>query len=246
MSRYAVILAAAGKSSRFKDQHYKKPFIPLANKAVWLHSAERFLNRPDVKQLILVISPEDREEFQVKFGANVAILGLEVVAGGASRFESIRAALSQVQSDIDYIAVHDAARPCLANEWIDDVFSEAEKTGAAILAAPITSTLKYSANGKTIDETRSRDSLWAAQTPQVFRRDWLLNAYAQVGDQQPTDDAQVIENAGHAVSIVPSTMVNIKITSRGDLRIAEQMMKALPKPKLDGPGNPFADGDMWR
>ena len=246
MSRYAVILAAAGKSSRFKDQHYKKPFIPLANKAVWLYSAERFLNRSDVKQLILVISPEDREEFQMKFGANVAILGVEVVDGGASRFESIRAALAHVKSEIDYIVVHDAARPCLANEWIDDVFSEAEKTGAAILAAPITSTLKYSVNGKTIDETRSRDSLWAAQTPQVFRRDWLLEAYARVGDQQPTDDAQAMEDAGHAVSIVPSTMVNIKITSRGDLRIAEQMMKALPKPKLDGPGNPFADGDMWR
>lgn len=246
MSSYAVILAAAGKSSRFRDQHYKKPFIPLANKAVWLHSAERFLNRDDVKQLILVISPEDREEFQMKFGANVAILGLEVVEGGDSRFESIRAALAHVRPDVDYIAVHDAARPCLCDEWIDDVFAEAQKTGAAILAAPVTSTLKYSQNGKTIDGTRSRDGLWDAQTPQVFRRDWLLDAYAKLGDAQPTDDAQVIEDAGHAVSIVPSSIVNIKITSRGDLRIAEQLMKALPKPKLDGPGNPFADGDMWR
>ena len=214
MSSYAVILAAAGKSSRFQDQHYKKPFIPLANKAVWLHSAERFLNRDDVKQLILVIAPEDHEEFQMKFGANVAILGLEVVAGGATRFESIKAGLAHVRADIDFIAVHDAARPCLSNEWIDQVFAEAKKTGAAILAAPVTSTLKRSKNGKTIDETSSRDELWAAQTPQVFRRDWLLDAYAKPRDTQPTDDAQVIEDAGHAVSIVPSTIVNIKITSR--------------------------------
>ena len=90
MPSYAVILAAAGKSERFQDKHYKKPFAPLANKSVWLHSAERFLNRDDVKQLVLVISPEDREDFHAKFGANVAILGIDVVDGGAQRAESVR------------------------------------------------------------------------------------------------------------------------------------------------------------
>ena len=69
MSKFAVILPAAGKSSRFRDQHYKKPFIPLANKAVWLHAAEKFLNRADVAQTIIVISPEDREQFLAKFGS---------------------------------------------------------------------------------------------------------------------------------------------------------------------------------
>ena len=80
MSTFSVILAAAGKSSRYQDQHYKKPFAPLNNKAVWLYSAERFLNRDDVKQLILVIASEDREAFQMKFGANVAILGVDAAS----------------------------------------------------------------------------------------------------------------------------------------------------------------------
>ena len=87
MATFSVILAAAGKSSRFHDKHYKKPFAMLADRAVWLHSAEKFLNRDDVKQVILVISPEDREAFHSKFGANVAILGLEVVIGGTESWK---------------------------------------------------------------------------------------------------------------------------------------------------------------
>ena len=138
MAGFCVILAAAGKSQRFRDQHYKKPFAPLAGKAVWLHSAERFLNREDVRQFILLISPEDREAFQMKFGANVAILGVDVVDGGKERAESIRNALSHVRADIDFIAVHDAARPCLADVWIDQVFAAARESGAAILANPVT------------------------------------------------------------------------------------------------------------
>src|SRR5512137_180489 len=126
MSTFAVILAAAGKSSRFQDPHYKKPFAPLDHRAVWLHSAERFLNRDDVKQLLLVIAPEDREYFDSKFAANVAILGIEVVVGGAQRAESIANALARIKPSVDFVAVHDAARPCFANEWIDKIFAAAE------------------------------------------------------------------------------------------------------------------------
>ena len=104
MATYSVILAAAGKSSRFRDKHYKKPFAPLADRAVWIHSAEKFLNRDDVKQLILVISPEDRETFDAKFSANVAILGIQVVAGGQERADSIANALPHVRPDVDFVA----------------------------------------------------------------------------------------------------------------------------------------------
>ena len=79
MATFAVILPAAGQSSRYHDKNYKKPFAPLANKPVWLHSAEKFVNRPDVKQVLVVISPEDKEYFQFKFGANTTILGIDVI-----------------------------------------------------------------------------------------------------------------------------------------------------------------------
>ena len=97
MSTFAVILPAAGQSRRFHDKAYKKPFAPLAGKAVWLHSAERFMNRPDVKQVIVCIAAEDRELFNMKFGANVAILGVEVIEGGEQRTDTVQRALERVK-----------------------------------------------------------------------------------------------------------------------------------------------------
>jgi 2-C-methyl-D-erythritol 4-phosphate cytidylyltransferase len=245
VSKFAVILAAAGKSSRFNDQNYKKPFAPLAGKPVWLHSTEKFLARKEVAQLIVVISPEDREYFLQKFGANVAILGFDLVDGGVERADSIQKALEHVKPEIDFVAVHDAARPCIADQWISEVFAAAEKSGAAILATPVRGTLKRVAN-QTISETVSRDGLWEAQTPQVFKRDLLLKAYAQRGGVVATDDAQLVEQLGQKITIVPGSPINLKITSREDLRFAEHALKALPKPKFDGPAHPFADSDLWR
>ncbi len=246
MAKFAVILPAAGKSSRFRDKHYKKPFAVLDNRAVWLHCAEKFLNRDDVKQLLLIISPDDREEFNSKFAANVAILGIEVVEGGAERADSVANALARVKPDIDYVAVHDAARPCLANEWIDAVFAAGVKTDAAILAIPVSGTLKRVASDKTIEETISRERVWEAQTPQVFCRQLLLDAYAKRGDTKSTDDAQLVEQLGHKVTVVPGSPINLKITTKEDLHLAAQALKALPKPKILGPAHPFADDDMWR
>jgi len=245
VAKFAVILPAAGRSSRFSDQHYKKPFVPLANKPVWLHSAERFVNRSDVKQTIIVISPEDMEHFRLKFSANTTILGIDVVEGGAERADSVAKALARVKPDIDYICIHDAARPCLADEWITAVFEAGEKTGAAILAIPVAGTLKRVGAGNKVEETVSRTGLWEAQTPQVFERKLLLEAHAKRGDFNATDDAQLVERIGQAVTVVPGSPINFKITTREDLRLAEQALKALPKPKLSG-GNPFADDDMWR
>lgn len=206
MANFAVILPAAGQGRRFHDRAYKKPFAPLAGRAVWLHSAERFMNRSDVKQLIVTISAEDRDFFDLKFGANVAILGLTVVEGGKERSNSVQRALEKLKDGIDFVAIHDAARPCLAEPWIDDVFAAAERDRAAILASPVAATLKRvdeKGSNKRIAETVDRRGLWEAQTPQVFRRDLILQAYAKHGLEPATDDAQLVEKLGHPVTIVP-------------------------------------------
>ncbi len=246
MAKFAVILPAAGKSTRFRDQNYKKPFIALDGRPVWLHAAEKFLNRDDVVQTLLVISPQDREMFFDRFAANVVILGIEVIDGGAERSDSVAAALAHVRPEIDYVAIHDAARPCLVEEWIDRVFATAVKTGAAMLAVPVTGTLKRVGPDGLISETVPREGLWEAQTPQVFRRQLLLDAYSQRDDRAATDDAMLVERLGHKISVVTGSAMNLKITSREDLRLASAILKALPKPKLLGPAHPFADNDMWR
>ncbi|HEX6961590.1 MAG TPA: 2-C-methyl-D-erythritol 4-phosphate cytidylyltransferase, partial [Lacipirellula sp.] len=132
----------------------------------------------------------------------------------------------------------------------DQVFAAAEQGGAAILAVPISATLKRAEKGgkgaPVIAETIDRSGLWEAQTPQVFRRDLLNNAYAARGGSASTDDAQLVERLGQSVALVEGSPMNIKITTKDDLRLAEQILKVLPKPKLEGFSHPFANDDMWR
>ncbi len=248
MSKVAVILPAAGRSQRFGDKNYKKPFAPLGDRAVWLHTVERFSNRDDVCQTILVIAEEDRESFHTKFGANLAFMGVEVAIGGAERSDSVAAGLERVSDDAALVAIHDAARPCVQSKSIDAVFASASASGAAILATPIAETIKRASSDQppSISETVSRAGLWAAHTPQVFAREIIQTAYAQRGGATATDDSQLVERIGHAVTLVEDSSLNIKITTRRDLRIAEQILKTAPAKKPDGFSHPFADDDLWR
>jgi len=168
------------------------------------------------------------------------------VEGGTERQDSVAAALARVKSEAEYIAIHDAARPCIVDEWIDAVFAAAVKSGAAILACPVTGTLKRAAGDQTISETVTREHLWEAQTPQVFARQMLLDAYARRSSPAATDDAQLVERLGRKVTIVPGSPMNLKITTKEDLRIASALLKILPKPKLTGPAHPFSDDELWR
>ena len=240
MSKFAVILPAAGKSSRFSKQR-KKVFVELKGRPVWVRTAEQFVNRSDVVQTILVISPDDLEWFKEKFRPNLAFMDIEVVTGGAERADSVQKGLARVRADVDFVAVHDAARPLIVKEWIDDVFREAELHDGAILATPVTNTLKRVDSTNSIEETVSRTNLWAAQTPQVFRRQLLLEAFARRGDYQPTDEAELVERIGQKVKIVPGSPLNLKITTPDDFQIAEHLLAALPKEKLPRLLHPFAD-----
>ncbi|MBI3467544.1 MAG: 2-C-methyl-D-erythritol 4-phosphate cytidylyltransferase [Planctomycetes bacterium] len=246
MPQFAVILPAAGRSSRFHDRR-KKQFTELDGRAVWVRAAELFINRDDVCQTIVAITPEDREEFSRRFGANLAFMGVEVVDGGAERVDSVMRALEKVRDSAEFVAIHDAVRPCLMREDIDKVFEAAQKTGAAVLATPIRDTLKKGAQDGTVMETVSRERLWAVQTPQVFRRDVLLKAYANRAraGKSITDDSQLVEATGTKVTLVEGPVTNIKITTRQDLILAKAILEAMPKPKVQGPIHPFAEDKMW-
>lgn len=247
MSEVAVLLPAAGKSSRFRGQE-KKPFATLDGRAVWLRTAELFVNRSDVAQTLLILAAEDRELFDMRFAANIAFLNVKLVTGGAERFESVANALRELGTGVKYVAVHDAVRPCTTVEQVASVFDAAKQHGAALLAARVTETVKR-VKGQTVTETVPREGLWLAQTPQVFRRDWLEDAYARRAELGTaiTDDAQLVEAAGHPVVVVEGDVTNVKITTRADLVLAEAVLAARPKPQAKRQIHPFADeSDMWR
>jgi 2-C-methyl-D-erythritol 4-phosphate cytidylyltransferase len=242
MPAFAVILPAAGQSSRFGGKE-KKPFVTLDGTAVWLRAANQFANRSDVVQTILVIAPDDRELVLRRYSANLMFLGIKVVDGGAERFESVANALALLKPEADFVAIHDAVRPCTPATLIDSVFAAAVQHGAALPGLAVADTLKRVDNQMLVTQTVPRAGLWQVQTPQVFRKDWLLEAYdkrASLG-KNITDDAQLVEAAGHPVRVLPGSPFNLKITTGEDLKIASQFLKlreAEDKPKA---GRPFED-----
>jgi 2-C-methyl-D-erythritol 4-phosphate cytidylyltransferase len=246
MAKFAVLLPAAGQSSRFRDKE-KKPFAVLDGRAVWLRAAELFVTRDDVCQTIIIVSKSDQEMFRRRYGPNLAFMSIQIADGGNERFESVANALALVKPEADFVAVHDAVRPCVTEEMVNSVFAKAEKTGAALLAVPVADTIKRVDGQQQVRETVARQGLWLAQTPQVFRREWLTEAYgnrAKFG-KEITDDAQLIEAAGHPVHVVEGSASNIKITTKSDLFLAEAILKSRPKPKPSGPIHPFAEEEMW-
>jgi len=249
----AVIICAAGSSKRFvKDQLHnlekakKKQFADVAGRPAFLRSIEFFAGRDNVKQIILTIPAEDEEMFKITHGANLSFHGVKLCIGGAERFETVAKALALIKDDIDIVAVHDAVRCCLKEKWLDDVFNLVEKTGAAMLACPVVATLKKVENGKII-ETVDRTGLYEAQTPQVFKKDLLKKAYANMGNldkSKISDDSQLVEALGQKVSIVETDSSNIKITTKADIVIAEAIIKSRPKPKPQGPAGAYYEA-QW-
>jgi len=152
--------------------------------------------------------------------------GVQVVAGGASRSESVAAAFAQLEAE--FVVVHDAARPLVTEELVDAVLDDLlndPEAGAVVAAAPVTDTIKQVARGMEVDRTLDRSSLWAAQTPQAFRADALREALASTELlAQATDDAMLVERLGGRVLVHQAPVENLKVTTPLDLRIAEMLL----------------------
>jgi len=151
---------------------------------------------------------------------------LKIVAGGDERQDSVRNALAVVDERVEIVVVHDAVRPFLTVQMIEDVVKAARKTGGAIIALPMRDTVKHVGPDHVIQRTVDRKPLWLAQTPQAFRRDWLYEAHhkAHLEGIKATDDAFLLEWAGHPVAVVEGSGENIKVTRPEDMVIGEAIL----------------------
>ncbi|MCP4450404.1 MAG: 2-C-methyl-D-erythritol 4-phosphate cytidylyltransferase [Planctomycetes bacterium] len=247
MSQIAAIICAAGSSSRFGGKK-KKPFVDVAGRAAFLRSVELFTERSDVKQVILAIAPDDEEIVKIKWGANLSFFGVGLCFGGKERFETVDNALKLLKDDIDLVAVHDAARCCVTAETIQRVIEAAQDSKAAIPACPVIGTLKAVETG-AIARTVDRQGLFEAQTPQIFDRTLLIKAYKNLPNlckegTYISDDAQLVEQLGHRVTVVETDSTNIKITHPTDTAIAEAILKTQVKNTPKGPINPYREA-QW-
>ncbi len=200
----------------------------LWDRPMLAHALQPFSACAEVEEIVVVASAGGLsrvEEVVRRWGITKVS---RVVEGGAHRCDSVVAGASQSDSGARYIAVHDAARPLLALEDLEQVIAVAQEVpgGGAILAVPVKPTIKRVGAGGVVEATVRRDVLWEAQTPQVFPRSLLLEAYrlARERGQIPTDEAMVVEALGRRVRVVRGSYRNLKITTPEDLAVAEALL----------------------
>jgi len=205
-----------------------KTLLPLAGRPVLCHVLDMWQGLAD--SIVVAAAQADwRQTGAICAAYNSA---LQMVEGGDSRAASLARALAVLEPNADeateLVAVHDAARPLTSHADIKRVIAAAQRHGAAILAAPITDTLRYQGEGGLCGPLLPRERLLAAQTPQIFRRDWLCQAYAQADEADLTnisDDAALLQAQGHKCAYVWAQAINLKLTQPEDMVMAEAILK---------------------
>jgi 2-C-methyl-D-erythritol 4-phosphate cytidylyltransferase len=205
-----------------------KVFLELEGRTVLEHSLEVFNSIDEIVEIVLVISEADKARFEGDLMKCLEGLGVsQVVHGGARRCDSAANGVAGCSRDTELLLIHDGARPFPPRTAVREAIANAAETGGAILATPLSDTLKLVGRDQQIEATPPREDLWHAQTPQVFRQELYREALrrAQEMNLSPTDDALILEAAGCRVKVVDGGSANIKITTREDLELARAIVK---------------------
>jgi 2-C-methyl-D-erythritol 4-phosphate cytidylyltransferase len=213
----AAILLCAGRGDRL-GVSVDKALVPLAGRPLFAWGLEALERTPAIERIVVVGPVKRMKEMLVAAGLTSG----KVAAwseGGRERQDSVARGLQALPAGATLVAIHDCARALVTPELIGRVVGDALQHGAAIAAVPLADTLKRGALG-AIETTVPRQGLWCAQTPQVFRREWIEAAHAAAA-QRATDDAALVEALGHRVHLTPGEPLNFKITRPQDLELAE-------------------------
>lgn len=212
----SAVIVAGGSGSRMGRP---KQMLPLGAKPVLVRTVEAFLQTPEIKEIVVVTPPENREELQKRFP------GIVFADPGKTRLLSVKNGFLKTSAASQLVAVHDGARPLVEPAHISACLQAARQYGAAVLAVPVKDTVKV-CEGGFVQNTLDRAVLWAAQTPQCYRRPVLAEALEKFGQEEgATDESQLLEKLGIKVRVVPSSYKNNKITTPEDLIFAEALLE---------------------
>ncbi|MFT3850456.1 MAG: 2-C-methyl-D-erythritol 4-phosphate cytidylyltransferase [Propionivibrio sp.] len=226
MTRHFAIVPAAGSGARFGSE-VPKQYLELAGKPMIFHALAALCRCDRIDAVRVVLSPGD--EWWASFDWSSLGDKLRVLyCGGLTRAETVAnglAAIAEEVFDVDWILVHDAARPCLSQSMLADLCKmlDADPVGG-LLAVPVADTLKRADAGQRIAATQSRDGMWQAQTPQMFRYGLLRKVLE--GNSAVTDEAGAVEAYGLQPRLVRADSTNLKVTFPADLRLAELILQA--------------------
>ena len=219
--KYAIIVAG-GSGSRMQTSQPKQ-FLPMGGEPVLLHTIRRFFNYDPALVLVVVLPEQEMGTWQQLCAQHGFQVPHQVVAGGQTRFQSVRnglAALAHAEEGV--VAVHDGVRPIVDKAMLEAAYETASRQGASVVAVELKDSIRRVRGGssKAVDRTAYR----LVQTPQCFRLPLLRRAYAQPEVAQFTDDASVVERFGHKVQLVQGSYRNIKLTTPEDLVLAEAFL----------------------
>ena len=220
----SAIIVAAGSSQRMG---FDKLFSVIAGKPVVAHTIDAFEHTISVDEIIIVTRKDRHTEFeQLVREQRWKKIG-QILTGGEHRQDSVRAGLQGISKGASFVAVHDAARPLVTPEQIERVYEVARQHGAASLAEPVTDTLKRADRDFVVTESADRHHLYGMQTPQIFAREMLDNAYRLVTEKEIaiTDEVSAVEQLGQKIVLVPNERANFKITYPRDLPLAEFVLR---------------------
>ena len=212
----SAVIVAGGSGSRMGRP---KQMLPLGAKPVLVRTVEAFLQAPEIKEIVVVTPSENRAELQKRFP------GIVFADPGKTRLLSVKNGFLKTSAASQLVAVHDGARPLVESAHISACLQAARQYGAAVLAVPVKDTVKV-CEGGFVQNTLDRAVLWAAQTPQCYRRPVLAEALDKFGQEEgATDESQLVEKLGIKVRVVPSSYKNNKITTPEDLIFAEALLE---------------------
>lgn len=220
----AALVAAAGRGTRMGGP--PKQFLELGGRPVLVRAIEIFERCSRIASIWVVVAPEHvafvRDSMLPLYGFDKVAA---VVAGGDSRQASVYRGLQAMGAAVDTVAIHDGARPLLPPEVLERALDESERSPAVVVAVPVKDTMKV-VHDRSVLQTPDRAALWAAQTPQIFRRELIVRAYRQADQDgyQGTDDASLAERLGAKVRVVEGSPENLKLTTPDDLVWAELLL----------------------
>ena len=224
----AGVIVAAGRGERFGASG--KILAHVAGRPMLAWSLDAFDQCDAIRDIVIVAGLHTIDDVQFLLEIGRWTSAISIVEGGSDRSKSVLHGVEALASDVDVAVIHDAARPLLTIDQIALSADIAWREGAAIVATPVTDTLKRVDGSLRIAETVDRTAIWAAQTPQAFRRSDLLDAYSEASDRDVTDEAMLFERLGKPVRIIPGSRENMKVTVPEDLAFADFLMRARLEP----------------
>ena len=228
-SRSIVAIVVAGGAGSRLASRTPKPYVRLGAYPLLVHALRVLERVAAIDRIILVAEKSQIARARRAVQRYGITKTTDVVAGGATRTESVRHGLAACGPQTGWVVIHDAARPFITVAQVNDCLNVALKTGAAVCAIPCASTIKSVGADRRVTATLNRQELWEIQTPQIFRVELLRQAYARLarGAAAWYDDASLVEQLPYPVSVVAASSRNIKITTREDLVLARLLITRL-------------------